>query len=416
MKNGLLMVLRLFNNFIPDFTLKQKSMKEFVTIKTLLFIFLIVFTFKSSAQNQMLCQGHYWTEDEANLMMKKMAKEWDDLKSWENHANVIKQGIIKGMKLDKMPKASDDFKIVISGTHEMDGYIVQNVFFESFPGFYVTGNIYLPGNLKEKNAAILCPHGHLADKRLKEDIQKRCAVFARMGAIVFTYDMVGYADSKQVTHKMPIALVLQTYNSKRVLDYLLSRPDVDSERIGVTGGSGGGTQTFVLTAIDDRITAAAPVVQVSAHFFGGCVCESGMPIHKGENYQTNNVEIAALCAPRPMILVSDGNDWTRNTPRIEYPYIQKVYALYDAEHKVENVHLPAELHDYGPSKRYAVYNFFAYHLKLNAKNAPYNYGFDESAIKILPMEDLRVFTEEYPLPSNALMGDEAVMRYLNLKD
>lgn len=390
-------------------------MKKLKLMKFLLIAYLLSFSFKSSSQNQVLCQGHYWTEDEANLMMKKMGKEWHDPESWEKRSEIIKKGIIEGMKLDKMPKASDDFKVVISGSHAMNGYIVQNIFFESFPGFYVTGNLYIPEKPAKKNAAILCPHGHLADKRLKEDIQKRCAVFARMGAIVFTYDMVGYADSKQVTHKMPIALVLQTYNSKRVLDYLLSRPDVDPERIGITGGSGGGTQTFVLTAIDDRITAAAPVVQVSAHFFGGCVCESGMPIHKGDNYQTNNVEIAALCAPRPMILVSDGADWTRNTPRIEYPYIQKVYALYNAEHKVENVHLPAELHDYGPSKRFAVYNFFAHHLKLNVKNVPYNYGFDESFVKLLAPEELRVYTEKDPMPANALMGDEAVMKYLNLK-
>ena len=384
------------------------------TVIALLF-FCTIPQMQAQAQEGELCQGHHWTEDEANLMMKRFGEQWDDLQSWEQRAERIRKGITEGMKLDQMPVIEGNFKPIIKKTRTFEGYMVENIAIESFPGFYITGNLYRPVDSKGKHAAILSPHGHLKNKRLREDVQTRCAVLARMGAVVFAYDMVGYGESLQVTHHMPAALLLQTWNSRRVLEYLLSRPDVDPDRIGMTGGSGGGTQTFVLTAIDNRIKVSVPVVQVSAHFFGGCVCESGMPIHKSKEHQTNNVEIAALCAPRPLMLISNGGDWTRNTPRIEYPYIQKVYTLYNAEHKVENVHLSAEKHDYGYSKRAAAYMFLAHHLKLKISRVEFDRSIKEDFVTILPAEDLKVFNEKNAVPDNALMGDDAVMNYLNLK-
>jgi dienelactone hydrolase len=361
--------------------------------------------------------GHYWTEDEANVWMKKFEKKWDDRASWEARAKMIREGIIKGMKLDQMPEIKGNFNPRITNTREFDGYIVENIMIESFPGFYVTGNLYRPLEPNGKSAGILSPHGHWPNPdnygRFRSSVQKRCATLARMGAVVFAYDMVGYGNCAQVdNHRMPIALLLQTWNSKRVLEYLLSRPDVDKERIGITGASGGGTQTFVLAAIDDRIKVSVPVVMVSAHMFGGCVCESGMPIHKSAHHQTNNVEIAALHAPRPMLLISDGDDWTRNVPQLEYPYIRKVYTLYNAEHKVKNVHLPAENHNYEYSKRKNVYPFMAHYLKLNTGNVKFGPTIQEDFVTVLPKNQLNVCTEEYPMPDDALKGNEAVMDYL----
>ena len=378
----------------------------------LFFLFLSFCHSSLIAQEDLLCVGRHWSEDEANLQMKRMAGQWHDLATWEQRAEKIRKGIIKGMQLEKMPDIQGNFNPIIRDKKVMDGYSVENIAIESFPGFYVTGNLYRPLEKQDQYAAVLCPHGHLKDKRFTKDVQIRSAALARMGAIVFAYDMVGYGECLQVDHKMPIALLLQTWNSKRVLEYLLSRPDVDASRIGMTGGSGGGTQTFVLTALDERIKVSVPAVQVSAYFFGGCVCESGMPIHKSHQHQTNNVEIAALCAPRPLLMISNGGDWTHNTPQIEYPYVRSVYQLYNAEHKVKNVHLPHERHDYGYSKRTAAYNFLGHYLDLDNSNMPYDNGYREDFIQLLSREQLSVFNAQSPRPGNALNGDEAVMEYL----
>ena len=139
---------------------------------------------------------------------------------------------------------------------------------------------------------------------------------------------------------------------------LKNRKDIDTNRIGVNGGSGGGTQTVLLSVLDERFTAMAPVVSLASHFDGGCPCESGKPIQLAGS-GTCNAELAAMFAPRPMLVVSDGGDWTASVPTLEYPYLQRVYGFYGVKDRIVNVHLPKERHDFGPNKRNAVYDFFA---------------------------------------------------------
>ena len=362
--------------------------------------------------NKMICNGRHWSEAEGKVKMEEFSQIWNDSVSWKNRAKSIRENILEGIQWNKISSYDNELNTIIHSKKIMNGYTVENIAIESFPGFYITGNLYRPLEEQKKYAAILSPHGHLKDKRFTDYVQLRSAFLANKGAIVFAYDMVGYGESTQVRHKMPISMLLQTWNSKRVLDYLLSLPEVDQNRIGMTGGSGGGTQTFVLTAIDQRIKVSIPVVQVSAHFFGGCVCESGMPVHKAENFQTNNVEFAALAAPRPQLIISDGDDWTRNTPNVEYPYLQKVYASFGVSNQLENVHLANEKHNYGYSKRKAAYAFFIKHLKLDSSKALNVIDTDENFIQILSPERLRVFNKKTPRPINALNNELEVMQFL----
>lgn len=367
----------------------------------------------SHAQIYTLIRGRAYTEEMGAEKLAEKAQLYADRATWEARAELLRTGIRRGLQLEKLPTPCD-LKPIRHSRREMDGYTVENVAFESLPGFWVTGNLYLPSKFEGKIPGILNPHGHWGNARMTDQIQARCAAQARMGAAAFVYDMVGYGESKQCEHRRFQVQRLQTYNSMRVIDFLMSLGFVDENRLACTGASGGGTQTFLLAAIDDRLDLSIPVAQVSAHFFGGCECESAMPIHKTDEYETNNVEIAALMAPKPLLLVSDGGDWSANTPRVEYPHIRRIYSFYGAEDQVENVHLANEGHDYGPSKRAAAYRFLAKHFGLNlAAVANASGEIDESFFKPLAEDDLRVFTTEHPRPDYALTDCEQVLGLLN---
>ncbi len=383
-------------------------------MKLLLIVLSSISLVVSAAEKPILCRGHYHSEADAVKQLARMAATHSSLAEWKVRAKAVRQQILTGAKLNPLPQRTP-LNAIIKNKRVYKAYSVESAAFEARPGFYVYGNLYRPLGRKGKRPGILCPHGHArgpAGGRLRADQQNRCATLARMGAVVFSYDMIGFGDSEYLgwKHSHPQALTLQTWSSVRAVDFLESLPEVDSKRIGVTGCSGGGTQTFLLAAIDDRVAVSVPVVMVSAHFFGGCHCESGMPIHKTSKLETNNAEIAALAAPRPMKLISVGGDWTKNTPKVEFPYAQSIYKYYGAVAKVENTHFPKEKHGYEYIKRQAMYPFMVNHLRLDATGILNRTTgeYDETGNTIEKVETMRTFKNLAEMPAQALKPGTAI--------
>ena len=294
--------------------------------------------------------------------------QFSDLKTWEERKAFLRNQILVAAGLSPMPEKTPLHPEVFGKIEEKD-YTIEKVLIETLPGFYLGGNLYRPRNGQAKHPGILNPQGHWPYGRLEnQPLYSGPSLgisLARQGYVVFAYDMVGYNDTLQVPHRFGSAeqrlwsfgpLGLQLWDSIRALDFLASLDDVDAGRLGVTGASGGGTQTFLLTAVDDRVQFSSPVNMVSAIMQGGDLCENAT----GLRLNTSNVEIAAIFAPKPMLLVSATGDWTHNVPKEEYPAIKRIYDLYGKGDQVEVVQIDAP-HNYNQLSREAVYRFFAKH-------------------------------------------------------
>jgi dienelactone hydrolase len=357
---------------------------------------------------------------------------------WEARKKELREQVLVANGLWPLPEKTP-LRPVIHGKIDRDGYTIEKVFFASYPGHYVCGNLYRPKGTKGKQPGVLSPHGHwssgpkggrkydagekAAQAQVKQGAEKtiagaryplqaRCAQLARLGCVVFHYDMVGYADSQQIDHRVGFTDVkaelrlqnfmgLQTWNSIRALDFLLSLPDVDAKRIGVTGASGGGTQTFILCAVDDRPTAAFPAVMVSTAMQGGCTCENCSYLRQG----TGNVELAGLFAPKPLGMTG-ADDWTKEIETKGLPELKVLYKLYGAEKQVMAKCLRQFGHNYNQVSREVMYNWFNKHLGLGQKEPVV-----EKAFVPVPPAELSVFDKAHPMPKDAV-GAEKLRRYL----
>lgn len=345
-------------------------------------------------------------EGAANL--KALLQNYKTKDDFEKRRLSLRKEMLYQIGLTPMPDWHN-LNPVVNGKQVKDGYTIENVALEILPGVWTYGNIYRPTIGKTTYPTVMLAHGHYSQTiglncgRFSTTQQTIAVSLAKMGAIVFNFDMFAYGESgEQVglkSHRIGLAETMNTLGCKSVLDYLETLPEVDRNRIAITGVSGGGTQSFYTTALDDRIAVSIPVAQVSCFFPGGCNCESGRPTHAACDPRTNNAEIAAMAVPRPLLVISDGGDWTRTVDKVEYPFIKAIYGLYGKEDNVENVHLVDEGHDYGYNKRIAMYDFLVKHFGLNKaaicdETGKYNDDYGEDVIS--DPESLTVFHHKYP--------------------
>jgi hypothetical protein len=332
-------------------------------------------------------------EDEGRMMLDYLSSLYNNKVEWELRRDSLRREVRQRLELDAFLDSCVLGKALLSKIRKHDGYTTQNICIELTPGQHLFGTIYAPYGLNKKekiknkkHALIVCPDGHWP-MRYRKDEQQRLGTLARMGAVCVDFDLYGWGESEKEVgaeaHHTSRAHVYQAACGYVLLDYMLkSRKDIDPERVGVMGGSGGGTHTVLLSLLDERVTASAPVVHLASHFDGGCPCESGKPVQLAGG-GTCEPELAAIMAPKPMLVVSDGGDWTSSVPTLEFPFLQRIYGFYDAKDKVRNVHLPNERHDFNENKRQAVYDFFIDVFGLDRQML------DESKITIEPDEMLK---------------------------
>lgn len=335
------------------------------------------------------------------------------LAEWEARKAHLRKQILAAAGLLPMP-ARTEMHPVVFGKVQREGYSIEKVYLESIPGYYLCGNLYRPLGKAGKRPGALLTQGHWTYGRLENRENASAPTLgislALQGFVAFSYDMTGYNDMIQTPHAFGSPqeqlwsfgpLGLQLWNSIRALDFLESLEDVDATKIAMTGASGGGSQTFLLTAIDDRVRYSAPVNMVSAYMQGGDFCENA----PGLRFDTSNPEIAAMMAPRPMLLVSATGDWTSHVPSEEFPAIRKIYELYGKADAIENVHIDAP-HNYNAQSRAAVYKFFGRHVLGRGPQEV----FEEKELEMENLQDMLVF-QGRTLPPGALTYDQVFAKW-----
>jgi dienelactone hydrolase len=313
------------------------------------------------------------------------------------------------------------------GNMRYKGYRIEKVVYESLPGMLVPAHLYLPEGLRDPAPAVLFYPGHWwPDSKSRTDFQAFCINMARLGFVVLCFDPFGQGERgvSSRDHRRTEALLVgvaqqgfAVYETRCALEYLLRRPEVDIRRVGITGASGGGFNTWITAALDDRIAAAVPVVGTSEFFEQIRVCRGLDWYHAAEHCHfvpgliryANNHEFLAMAAPKPVLIVAASQDESFPIAGVRKvaDYGRDLYTSFGAPERIGLVVDEAEGHGYQRAKREAAYGWFLRWLSGRGEGRPC----PEPATETLPFDsvELRCFPPGRNEPAGPAMI-EAVRR------
>jgi dienelactone hydrolase len=312
---------------------------------------------------------------------------WDKIHSWHDWTSrreEYRRQLLEMLGLDPLPERTP-LEAVVTGKLERDDFTIEKLYFQSRPQLYVTGNLYLPKNAKGPAPAILYVCGHSTIKKdginygAKAHYQHHGAWFARNGYVCLVIDTLQLGEIEGVHHgtnregmwwwnaRGYSPAGVEAWNSIRAIDYLVSRPEVDANRIGVTGRSGGGAYSWYLTALDHRVKAAVPVAGITTlknHVIDGCVEGHCDCMYFVNTYRWDYTRLAGLAAPRPLLISNTDRDKLFPFDGVISTY-QKVRRLYELNDKGPDVALQmaAGTHEDSQILQLCALQWFNHHLK-----------------------------------------------------
>ena len=289
---------------------------------------------------------------------------------------------------------------------ERPDYRIEKIVFQTFPGVWMTANAWVPKSTG-RHAAVLCVHGHWPGAKQDAHVQARCAGLAKLGFFVLAVDAFGageraigkalgeYHGEMTAATLWPVGKPLsgiQVYENMRAVDYMVSRPEVDAERIGITGASGGGNQSMYAGAWDERLKAVVPVCSVGNYqaYLGAacCLCE----VVPGALTFTEESDVLAMVAPRALMVISatrDAFQFSVGEARKSIHAAQPVFKFFEKESSLRHEVFDSP-HDYNQPMREAMYGFMTQHLKNQGDGTPV----PEPELHLEEPEALRCFPGE----------------------